>query len=84
MSFVGRQVELAALQTALEQAQGGRLQLVFVAGDPGIGKTTLVRQFLAQVPATTPLWIGSGQCVEHFGHGEAYLPLFEALGQLGR
>ena len=76
--------ELATLQTALEQAQGGRLQLVFVAGDPGIGKTTLIRQFLAQVPATTPLWMGWGQCVEHFGAGEAYLPLLEALGQLGR
>jgi predicted ATPase len=81
---VGRQAELAALQTALEQAQHGRLQLVFVTGDPGIGKTTLVRQFLSQVPATTPLWLGTGQCVEHFSSGEAYLPLLEALGQLGR
>ena len=82
--FVGRQAELATLQTALEQAQGGRLQLVFVTGDPGIGKTTLIRQFLAQVPTTSPLWVGWGQCVEHFGAGEAYLPLLEALGQLGR
>jgi predicted ATPase len=82
--FVGRQAELSALQAALEQAQRGQLQLVFVTGDPGIGKTTLVRQFLAQVPATSPLWRGTGQCVEHVGSGEAYLPWLEALGRLGR
>src|SRR5882672_7275807 len=52
--FVGREAELAGLQTALEQAQRGMLQFVFVTGDPGIGKNTLVRQFLSQVSATTP------------------------------
>jgi predicted ATPase/DNA-binding winged helix-turn-helix (wHTH) protein len=82
--FVGRQAELDTLQTALGHAQRGVLQLVFVAGDPGIGKTTLVRQFLSQVSTTTPLWISSGQCIEHVGSSEAYLPLLEALGRLGR
>jgi predicted ATPase len=82
--FVGRQSELATLQAALEEAKGGAPQLVFIAGEAGIGKTTLVRQFLAQVPATTPRWIGRGQCVEHSGLGEAYLPLLEALGRLGQ
>ena len=53
--FVGREAELAALRTALAEAQRGRLQLVFVTGDPGIGKTTLLHQFLSQVSATTPL-----------------------------
>lgn len=81
---MGRQAELAALRTALAEAQRGTLQLVFVTGDPGIGKTTLVRQFLAEVAASTPLWMGWGQCVEHFGAGEAYLPLLDALGRLGR
>src|SRR5262245_12622636 len=76
--FVGRQAELAALQAALEAARRGMPHLVFVAGEAGIGKTTLVRRFLAQIPVTTPLWIGRGQCVEHFGPAEAYLPLLEA------
>jgi DNA-binding winged helix-turn-helix (wHTH) protein/predicted ATPase len=84
MPFVGCQAELTALHTALQQAQSGRLQLVFVTGDPGIGKTTLVRQFLSQVPATPTLWRGAGQCIEHFGTGEAYLPWLDALGRLGR
>jgi predicted ATPase len=81
---VGRQAELAALNTGLRQAQHGMPQLVFIAGDPGIGKTALVRQFLLQVPTTTPLWISSGQCIEHIGSGEAYLPLLEAMGRLVR
>ena len=80
--FVGRQAEMAALHTALDQAQRGTLQLVFVTGDPGIGKTTLVHQFLSQVATPTPLWIGRGQCVEHVGVGEAYLPFLDALGRL--
>ena len=31
-----------------------------------------------------PLWIGRGQCVEHYGAGEPYLPVLEALGRLCR
>jgi predicted ATPase len=30
------------------------------------------------------VWIGRGQCIEHYGAGEAYLPLLEALGRLCR
>jgi predicted ATPase len=30
------------------------------------------------------LWLGHGQCIEQYGAGEAYLPLLEALGRLGR
>src|SRR5262249_52942518 len=36
-------------------------------------------------PGLTPgPWIGRGQCIEHFGAGEAYLPILEALGRLAR
>ena len=30
------------------------------------------------------VWLGYGQCIEQYGAGEAYLPLLEALGRLGR
>ena len=30
------------------------------------------------------MWVGHGQCVESYGPGEAYLPILEALGRLGR
>jgi Predicted ATPase len=55
-----------------------------VAGEPGIGKSTLIEAFLAQVAETSSLWIGRGQCIEHYGAGEAYLPVLEALGRLAR
>lgn len=29
-------------------------------------------------------WLVQGQCIEHFGAGEAYLPVLAALGQLGQ
>jgi DNA-binding winged helix-turn-helix (wHTH) protein/predicted ATPase len=84
MPLVGREAELARLQLAFSRAMQGERQLVFVTGEAGIGKTTLVETFLARIAATEALWIGHGQCVEQHGAGEAYLPLLEALGRLSR
>ncbi len=56
--------------------------MVFVIGEPGIGKTALVGAFVEQVARSTEAWIGEGQCIEHYGAGEAYLPVFGALHQL--
>jgi predicted ATPase len=58
--------------------------VVFVTGEPGIGKTTVVETFLGQAAGEAELWIGRGQCVEHYVAGEAYLPVLEALGRLCR
>ena len=83
--FVGRQAELAELHKWLELATKGERQIVFVTGEPGIGKTTLVEEFLRQEQIVrNGLWLGRGQCVEHYGTGEAYLPLLDALGRLCR
>src|SRR5262245_35574920 len=30
------------------------------------------------------MWIGQGQCIEHYGAGEGYLPLLDALGRVCR
>ena len=57
-------------------------QVVLLLGEPGIGKTTLVDRFLAQVQPRAPVRIGRGQCLDHYGPREAYLPLLEALEQL--
>jgi len=83
-TLVGRDAELARLHELLGAALDGRRQLVFVTGEPGIGKTALVEAFLARIGSTERLRIARGQCVEHFGAGETYLPLLEALGRLGR
>jgi DNA-binding winged helix-turn-helix (wHTH) protein/predicted ATPase len=82
--LVGREAELARLQEWLERALRGVRQIVFVTGEPGIGKTTVVDTFLAYAAGRGDLWTGRGQCVEHYGPSEAYLPVLEALGQLCR
>src|SRR6266849_868123 len=83
-TLVGREAELAWLHGRLERALTGQRQLVFVTGEPGIGKTTFVEAFLAQFGTDGALRIGRGQCVEQYGAGEPYLPVLEALGRLGR
>jgi tetratricopeptide (TPR) repeat protein len=80
---VGREAELAQLHGWLEKALRGERQILFVTGEPGIGKTTLSDAFLEQVAADPSIWTARGQCVAHYGTGEAYLPLLEALAQLG-
>jgi MoxR-like ATPase len=81
---VGREQELARLHVWLTQARSGVRQIVFVTGEAGLGKTTLVEAFLAELGTYGSLWIGHGQCVEHYGVEEAYLPVLEALGRLCR
>lgn len=105
--LVGRETELAQLHQWLAKAMNGERQVVFVTGEPGIGKTAVVDAFLSGIgqqaagngqsknmdlprpilDARSPLpspWIARGQCVEHHGAGEAYLPVLEALGRLCR
>ena len=63
----------------------GQRQLVFVTGEPGIGKTALVEAFLAE--------IGGDENAAHRPRAmrgavrrraKPYLPVLEALGRLGR
>ena len=82
--IVGRAAELAQLHACFAQARQGARQTVFVVGEAGMGKTTLVDAFVAEVAAAQTAWIGCGQCIDHSGAGEAYLPLLDALGRLGR
>jgi predicted ATPase len=81
---VARETELVQLQQWWALAQQGHRQLGLISGEAGIGKTTLVDAFVAQVTADQTVGIGYGQCIEPYGVGEAYLPLLEAFGRLGR
>jgi predicted ATPase/DNA-binding winged helix-turn-helix (wHTH) protein len=82
--IVGRTTELKKLSGWFEETLKGKRRCVFVTGEPGIGKTTVVRAFLRQVAAANTAAIGRGQCIEHYGAGEAYRPVLEALGRLCR
>ena len=80
--LVGRETALAQMQGWLRRAMGGERQVVFVTGEAGIGKTTLVEAFLQRVKRDSNVWIGQGQCLEQYGAGEAYLPVLEAISRL--
>jgi DNA-binding winged helix-turn-helix (wHTH) protein/predicted ATPase len=82
--LVARQAEMAHLYQRWTQALQGTRQVVFVTGEAGIGKTSLVDAFVAQLATRGTVWLGQGQCIEQYGAGEAYLPLLEAFGHLGR
>jgi predicted ATPase len=63
--FVGRVAELEALRAGLDEARGGGTVSMLVHGEPGVGKTALVRQFLEQAAATDPsLVVLTGRCYE--------------------
>lgn len=89
--FVGRETALAQLGQAFARATSGSRQLVFLTGEPGIGKTALVDHFLAglgrgSTPALrdpAPL-LSRGQCADGYGASEPYMPLLEAVERLCR
>jgi len=83
-AFVGRESPLEALREAFRLAATGVRQLVFVLGEPGMGKSRLVEQFLQTNTSTPEVLIGMGRCVEVYGGGEPYYPILEALSDLSR
>lgn len=80
--LVGRTAELAELARCLERSRSGWRQLVFLTGEPGIGKSALADCFLEQLCAEPPVRIAYGQCLDQHGAGEPYLPLIEAVTRL--
>jgi DNA-binding winged helix-turn-helix (wHTH) protein/tetratricopeptide (TPR) repeat protein len=80
-AMVGRSAELARLRGAFAKALQGARQIVFLAGEAGIGKTTILESFLNDV-AGDDVWVARGQCVEHRGESEPYLPMLDALHRL--
>ena len=80
--FVGRERELAADRRRARRRGGGRGQLVLLAGEPGIGKTSLADRAaaLAGERGFTVLW---GRCWEA-GGAPAYWPWLDLIAELAR
>lgn len=82
---VGRDQELALLRAGFASAAAGSGRVLCVIGEPGIGKTTLVEEFLADLAAGVPTCrIARGRCSERLAGAEAYLPVLEVLDGLSR
>jgi predicted ATPase len=80
--MVGREAELAHLQDLYAQMLEGWRLVLFVTGEAGIGKTTFVQGLLDALAHEGTARVGRGQCVEHYGPGEPYMPVLEALSRL--
>src|SRR6201988_5138085 len=82
-SFVGREPEMKKLDGLLQQVIKGTGRIVFITGEPGIGKTSISDEFLRHARKhRLGLLISRGRCVEQYGTGEAYLPFLDAMGEL--
>lgn len=79
--FVGRTAELGALTAAVERAAAGQGATVIVGGEAGVGKSRLVRQFVARLDhdRTTVL---VGACVDCGDAPLPFGPLVEAIRPL--
>jgi DNA-binding NtrC family response regulator/tetratricopeptide (TPR) repeat protein len=65
--FVGRQRELSLLEGLLERVTEGHGQLVSIIGEPGIGKSRLVHEFV-QTLAPGAVTVLQGGCVSYGAH----------------
>ncbi len=81
--IVGREPELRKLETFLTKAVQGCGRMVFITGEPGIGKTALSNAFLRVVRSRYPAAkLMQGRCLEQFGAGESYLPVLDSVSAL--
>src|SRR5687768_6184143 len=79
--FVGRQTQLGALLAAIEAAEFGDSALALVAGEPGIGKTRLLREVAARVSTRGTVRVLWATCWEGEG-APAYWPWVQLLRPL--
>ncbi len=82
---VGRQRELERMTGIFRQASDGTGLMITVSGDAGMGKTTVVEDFLASLTeGSASAWVARGACSERLAKTDAYVPILESLDQLKR
>jgi hypothetical protein len=82
VAFVGRERELETLAEAARGAATGSPAFVHVHGPPGVGKTALVRNFLARAAAQPDTVVLEGRCYQRESVPyKALDPVVDALGQ---
>jgi predicted ATPase/tRNA A-37 threonylcarbamoyl transferase component Bud32 len=82
---VGREQEREKMRRTFQLASIGSGRMLCIAGEAGLGKTTLVEDFLAEVLRENSLCqVARGRSSERLAGAEAYLPFLEALESLLR
>lgn len=79
--LIGRDDALAALQTALRDAEAGQRRIMFIVGEAGIGKTRLIDEFLARARQTDPALLRV-DCAQAQYSSRGFSPLRELSHQL--
>jgi predicted ATPase/class 3 adenylate cyclase len=75
--LVGREAELTALDEALSAARAdGHARLATVIAEPGLGKTSLVRELARRAPEAR---VVAGRCLP-YGRGITFWPIIEIVG----
>ena len=83
--IVGREQELRDLFAALQTTRSGSGLLLGIAGEPGIGKTALIEDFLGTLAHEGRAFLAArGRCSERLAGTEGFLPWMEALANLLR
>jgi tetratricopeptide (TPR) repeat protein/transcriptional regulator with XRE-family HTH domain len=83
LPFVGRERELAQLQAHLNAVLAGEGRVVFITGEAGEGKTTLMAEFARRAQAAHPdLIVAGGLCNAFAGGGDPYLPFRDIFSLL--
>jgi class 3 adenylate cyclase/tetratricopeptide (TPR) repeat protein len=77
--LVGRDRELEALMEVFTRVRAGQGQVVFLAGDAGIGKSRLLLELRRRLAAAgePPTWL-EGRCIS-FGQSSPLLPVIDQL-----
>jgi class 3 adenylate cyclase/tetratricopeptide (TPR) repeat protein len=75
--FVGREAERAELRRCLDQVAGGHGALVMIGGEPGVGKTRLAEEVMAEARLRGLLTL-TGHCYEMEG-ASPYIPFVEIV-----
>ncbi len=76
--LVGREEEISLMRRAFKQVQNGQRRVVFISGEPGIGKTRIAQDFTRwceESQQATTLW---GYCYEMSGQ-LPYQPIVDAI-----
>jgi class 3 adenylate cyclase/tetratricopeptide (TPR) repeat protein len=74
--FVGRNAELERLRADLQQSTASQHVVSHISGEPGIGKSRLVFEFLKEIGDSTKIL--EGHCVSH-GSTTVFLPFIDML-----
>ena len=74
--FIGRSEELGALTAAFSRIRGGDAAVVNVVGEPGIGKSRLIHEFLDRTIRRTTIL--TGHCATHGGR-TAFFPFIDLI-----